>query len=213
MWEVLERMWPTAYFSHTGAMCLNGLVEAVPTTIFVNVEQERASPEDARLTQEGIDAAFRRSQRLPKQTASLDDRLIFLANGRNTWGIGLTTVDWKDVDSGRTIPVKTTTLERTLIDLTVRPAHVGGPAAVLQAFRAAAPRLNVALLAQMLQELRFVYPYGQAVGFYLERSGIYPASTLAPFNSIARDFDFYLAHGMSESRYISGWRLHVPLDL
>ena len=68
--------------------------------------------------------------------------------------------------------LEVTNLERTLIDITVRPPYAGGIRnEVLQAYRAARDRASVDRLMSILDELSYVYPYHQAVGFLMEAAG------------------------------------------
>ena len=62
---------------------------------------------------------------------------------------------------------------------------------------------------RMLKKLDFAYPHHQAIGFYLERAG-YRASTLDLLRRCPMRFDFYLTHGMAETRFDKTWRVHVP---
>ncbi|MGH7784755.1 MAG: type IV toxin-antitoxin system AbiEi family antitoxin domain-containing protein, partial [Candidatus Binatia bacterium] len=64
-------------------------------------------------------------------------------------------------------------------------------------------------LAATLRQLAYVYPYHQAIGFYLERAG-YDENSIDLMRQFPQDFDFYLAHKMGASEYVSAWRLHVP---
>jgi hypothetical protein len=65
---------------------------------------------------------------------------------------------------------------------------------------------------KMLEELRYVYPYHQALGFYLQNAGHHP-STLEPLRDLGLNFDFYLEHGMTNPRFNSRWRVHYPEDI
>ena len=76
--------------------------------------------------------------------------------------------------------LEVTDLERTLIDITVRPNYAGGAKAVLSAYRQARGRISVDKLLTFLKRFDYVYPYHQAIGFYLEKSS-YPQSDWAPF--------------------------------
>ena len=102
-----------------------------------------------------------------------------------------------------------TNVERTLIDITVRPVYSGGVSEVLKAFTLAREHISVNRLAAMLKKLAFIYPYHQVVGFYLERAG-YRSSSLDLFRSMPREFDFYLEHNLKEKTYVKEWRLFIP---
>ena len=104
-------------------------------------------------------------------------------------------------------------IERTLIDITVRPVHSGGVTEVLKAFELAREKVSVNRLAVMLKKLAFIYPYHQAVGFYLERAGYRPFVDRSCFKEMPREFDFYLEHGMKAKEYVKEWNLFIPKGL
>ena len=57
-----------------------------------------------------------------------------------------------------------------------------------------------------------LYPYHQAIGFYLERVG-YSGPDLDLVRSAGLHFDFYLAHGMQDRHYSRDWRVYYPRGL
>jgi hypothetical protein len=75
----------------------------------------------------------------------------------------------------QSVLVRSTSIERTLIDLTVRPACAGGVEHVLAAYRRARGRVCVRKLLAALRALDYVYPFHQAVAFYVQLAG-YPES-------------------------------------
>jgi hypothetical protein len=105
-----------------------------------------------------------------------------------------------------------TDVERTLIDIAVRPSYAGGAKNVARAYRNAKARLSVPRLAKMLEQLEYVYPYHQAIGFYLQTAG-QPSSTLQPLRDFGLKFDFYLEHGTKHSQFDPTWRIHFPDDI
>jgi hypothetical protein len=133
--------------------------------------------------------------------------LVFLLNGKNTNSLGVASIQ---SDTGGTIRV--TNIERTLIDMAVRPFYSGGPVEVMNAFRNAMPRVSVPELKKMLIELDYVYPFHQAIGFYLQSAG-YSEEEIDQFRQIEVRFDFYLAHAMNGIEYSSEWRLYYPQEL
>ena len=135
-------------------------------------------------------------------------RVIFL-NGKNTGNLGVVEEEFNGTGGEQFGRIRVTNVERTLIDITVRPVYSGGVSEVLKAFRLAHGRVSVNRLAAMVKKLAFIYPYHQAVGFYLERAA-YRSSSLDLFRSIPREFDFYLEHGLKEKEYLKDWRLFIP---
>ena len=102
-----------------------------------------------------------------------------------------------------------TKLERTLIDISVRPTYGGGVYQVLQAYRNARERISVPTLVATLAKLDFTYPYHQVIGFYLQRAG-YPAKSLDRLKELGIAFNFYLTHGMRETEFDPEWKILYP---
>lgn len=200
---------PNAYLSHQSALYLHGLLPTAPPQIYVNQEQ-RAKPRVTRdaLTQGAIDDAFAKAQRQPQQSTTYQGHELLFLNGKAT---GLSDVINRMHPLAGTL--KVTSLERTLLDITVRPRYAGGVAQVLRAYRAAAPLISVSKLADLLEKLDYRYPYHQAVGFYLDLAGTYKPDDLEPFQQREKALDFYLAHAMGETTYSPSWRVYYPSEL
>jgi predicted transcriptional regulator of viral defense system len=105
-----------------------------------------------------------------------------------------------------------TKIERTLIDIVVRPAYSGGVLQVLEAYKKARDRISVPTLLTTLKNLDYVYPYHQAIGFYMERAG-YDVKDTERLRAIGMNNDFYLAHDLKEMEYDPNWRLFFPKSL
>ncbi len=212
--EVLLTLKPHCHFSHYSAMAMHELTEQDPKTIYVNHEQPAKPISGASLTQHQIDVAFKRRPRITSNVATVDGQRVFLLNGKNTGYLG---VEVRRVGRGKspaTIEARVTDIERTLIDIAVRPFYAGGVAEVLKAYRAAADRASTNRLAALLRQLDYVYPYHQAIGFYLERSGAYAAHAIELFRSkFEITHDFYLDYQLKLPRHDSSWRIFVPQGL
>ncbi len=90
-----------------------------------------------------------------------------LLSGKDTGRLGV-----QEVTGTQGETLKLTNLERTLIDITVRPVYAGGTGNVLYSYGRAIKNISVDRLAEMIEELDYIYPYHQAVGFYLQRAGL-----------------------------------------
>ena len=205
--EVLLSLKAGSYFSHYTAVRLHGLTEQIPKTIYLNHEQP-PRPQGTPLQQKAIDFAFRARPRVSNNQVDFESYRICLINGKATGQLGVETQSAR-YDDQPPATVRVTNLERTLIDIAVRPIYAGGVNEVAKAYSLAADRFSVNRLSAMLKKLQHSYPYHQAIGFYLEKSGV-PELMLDIFRSFPQEFDFYLANQMGETDYVPGWRLFVP---
>jgi hypothetical protein len=211
--EIAMAIRPRGYLSHLSALRYHAFSDQPgdedEKIIYINDEQKEKPKSSGRLEQLRIDAAFKRPVRKSNNRVDMKGYTFYQLSGMHTNQLGVIEVQ----DANCPVPIRVTKPERSLIDATVRPIYSGGPANVLEAFRRAAGEVDVEAMLVMLQEMSFVYPYHQAIGFYLERAGVYNVSTINAFHSLPREFDFYLDYGMVESRYSQDWRLYYPAEL
>ncbi len=199
---------PSAYLTHASAIYLHGLTDLIPRQVFVNVEQSPKPAPREPPTQVGIDRAFRSPQRSSNLIYEMEDGpAICMLSGKFTKGLE---VELAEDPTGTS--VRTTSIERTLIDAVVRPGYSGGLDNVLAAYGAAKDRVSVNRLRATLMQLSYAYPYHQAIGFMLQRAG-YSETRVGLFRELGLNFDFYLAHAMVSPRYVKEWRLYVPEHL
>lgn len=191
---------PKAYLSHYTAIAYHNLTDQIPKTIYVTTEQSSKSNQ-GQLTQKGIDGAFAKPQRVSENIATIPNGFLYWLNGKHTKRAGVI-----KTEDGLSI----TNIERTLIDATVRPLYSGGVYEVLEAFKRAAGTVSVNKLAGTLRKMNFIYPYHQAIGFYLEHSGAYRSSQIDLFKRFERNYDFYLTYNMQDKEYSKEWRLFYP---
>jgi hypothetical protein len=71
--------------------------------------------------------------------------------------------------------------------------------------------MSVNTLVASLKKLDYVYPYHQAIGFYMQRAG-YEKARYERLRSLGLNFDFYLSHGLTTRQHNAEWRLFVPSD-
>jgi predicted transcriptional regulator of viral defense system len=202
--EVALTMRSGSYLSHASAVFLHGLTQQLPRTVYVNKEQSAKPRPGGKLSQVSIDRAFASNPRSSTYVFVYENTRFVLLSGKSTGNLETT-----DVTDSVGVPIRATKLERTLIDIVVRPLYAGGVFEVLEAYRGARDRASVSTLLATLKKLDYVYPYHQAIAFYLERAG-YPESTLARFDKMPKRFDFYLTQKTVNPQYDKRWRVYFP---
>jgi hypothetical protein len=193
-----------SYLSHSTAVLLHGLTEQLPKTVYVNHEQTPKPKPTGVLSQEALDRAFANKQRRSNYSFRNDDWQFVLINGKQTAKLGVISMP-----SSLSEPVYVTGLERTLIDIVVRPEYSGGPYQILEAYRSAKNSMSINVLIATLKKLDYVYPFHQAIGFYMQKAE-YEQERLDRLKGIPIKYDFYLAHGIREKSYDPAWRLYFP---
>lgn len=206
--KIAASLEPDSYLTHYTAVYLNNLTEQSPKTIYVNREQSPKRMVASGLSQSNIDRAFSRPARASRNIAELGSYKVCLLSGKHTGGLGVVDLETTDGET-----VRVTGVERTLIDIAVRPWYAGGVYQVLNAYRRASGVVSVNRLVALLQKIEYIYPYHQVVGFYLDKSRGYNESQVALLKQFEMKFDFYLTHAAKETEYSEEWRLHYPKGL
>jgi predicted transcriptional regulator of viral defense system len=204
IYELAQSIQSRGYLSHSTAVALHALTDLIPKTLYLNVEQSPKPAPSGPLTQRGIDQAFARKQRQSNMTYEHDDWSITIINGKNTGALGV-----EELIGPSEERLRVTNLERTLIDIVVRPTYAGGIFQVLQAYRAAKDKLSTNRLIATLKKLDYIYPYHQAIGFLMERAG-YDEKRYSMLRQLGLKYDFYLSHAVQQPEYSSEWRLFYP---
>lgn len=88
------------------------------TLIYLDIEQSPKPATGARLTQTGLDRAFKAHQRHSELVYRVDGTDIVQLSGKATNRLGVETLPRDDLP-----PLPVTNLERSLIDAAVRPAY------------------------------------------------------------------------------------------
>jgi hypothetical protein len=192
-----------AYLSHGSAVFLHSLTDKFPKTVYINREQS-AKPRPPSLTQEALSRSFSAKQRRSNYIFEYGDWRFILLSGKSTGRLGVQQMKGPEGEA-----LECTCLERTLIDIVVRPAYAGGVYEVLEAFRTARTRMSTEKLKGLLKKLDYVYPYHQAIGFYMERAG-YSRKLCGQLREFGLPYDFYLVNGMADVDYNDRWRLFYP---
>jgi predicted transcriptional regulator of viral defense system len=205
IYQILMEVNPKTYLSHYSAVFFNQLTEQIPKTIFINTEQTpKVFAYISDMEQNNIDLAFRNRQRQTNNITKYKDIKIYHINGKYTDNLGVVEREFPDIGK-----LRLTNIERTLIDITVRPVYSGGVFEVLKAYKKAKDNVSVNKILSYLKKINYKYPYHQAIGFYLERAG-YKSNQLALVELLEREYSFYLDYQMEDLEYDSKWRIYYP---
>lgn len=203
-YEIGATLYKKAYFSHYTAMALHNLTNNIPKITFLNLEQRQKNIEyNSELSQRGIDQAFSRQMRKTNQIATYKDQKVYMLNSKYSNNLGIEEIELNNKK------YLVTGIERTLIDIAVRPDYAGGVSEIIDAYKLAKERCSVNILISLLKKLDYIYPYQQAIGFYLERAG-YSSSLLEKLNEMKSEYNFYLCYKIEQKEFSERWKLFYP---
>ena len=116
------------------------------------------------MVQENIHRAFVGKQRQSNLIYEFEEYKITVINGKSTNRLEVVPIVSADSEV-----LETTKLERTLIDIAVRPSYAGGVFEVLEVYKRAKNNASISVIITTLKKLNYLYPYHQIIGFYMER--------------------------------------------
>ncbi|MDM1482003.1 type IV toxin-antitoxin system AbiEi family antitoxin domain-containing protein [Myroides odoratimimus] len=193
------------FISYYSALSFHGLTLQIPKTIYVSYPKSSPLSLNANgtnLTQENIDNAFSKPQRVSSQvfTSKIDNvKYVFIQKKYTENDIGIIPIE----------SIRISNLERTLIDITVRPVYSGGVFEVLNAYKASIGIIDTDLLYLYLTELDYIYPYFQLVGFYLEKAG-FDQKDILKFQKKISEYRFYMTYNIANKSYDEKWKIYFP---
>lgn len=194
--EVASNLFPDSYLSHFSAVSLHGLTDEIVKSIYSNRPHKPTS--NTVISQIDIDKAFAKPMRTASQYVEYNDYRIYLLNSGSM-----------DVKTEKINGINVTNIIQTLIDITVRPEYCGGAYEVLKVFQNARGLFQGAKLRASLLNAKYMYPYHQCMGFYLEHAG-YDEKIVKLFETIPMKYDFYLTYNMKNPHYSDRWKLYYP---
>ena len=204
--EIASSLRKDSYISHYSAMFIHGLTNNIVKNIYTNLEQSKKPSNSREMLQENIDKVFLRPMRLTNNIAKLPEFDVYLLNGKYLERLEVIDYLWE----GKKIPV--TSIERTLIDIAIRPNYAGNVHEVLKAFKMAKDKFSVNRLISTLKKMNYIYPYHQVIGFYLEKAG-YEKNLLKLVENLKIKYKFYLNYQINNKEFSTRWNLYYPGDL
>lgn len=191
-----------AYISHYTAAFYHGLTDNIVKAVYVNQEQSPKKENEWKPTQEAIDNAFSKPMRSTSRKTIYKGQKIHWLTGKNTGQLGVLKEDG----------IQVTNIERTLIDLAVRPEYGGGVHEILTMYENAKDQVSVNKMYSYLKKLKYTYPYHQSVGFYLEKAG-YKESSIRLLERLPIELNFYLDYELTDKSFSERWKLYYPAYL
>lgn len=190
----------SSYFSFYTAISIHGLTLQLPKHLYMTNERKSLIRISNSLQQENIDAAFSKRPRQTSNVRSILNFQLHLINGQSNNRLGV--VPFRDC-------YYVTDVERTIIDSVVRPFYAGGVTQIFEAIVNAKNIIDIDKLVYYYKQMNFIYPYFQAIGFYLDRAG-YDNNALAPFLKMRQVHKFYLTYNMRFTEFDPRWNLYYP---
>jgi len=190
------------YLSNYTAMSIHQLTLQIPKTIYLSFKKNYSQKNVSSITQTSIDKAFSKPQRKTSNIykSEIDNYRIFLIQKEYTsLNIGINSNE----------QVTYTDLERTLIDIAIRPAYSGGVFEVLEAYIKAKDLADTNKIYKYLNQLNYSYPYQQLIGFYLEKAG-YEENRFNMFYNNVSKLNFYLTYNISNKVFNDKWKIYFP---
>jgi len=201
--EIACSLKTNSYLSHLAAAYVHGLVPAEPHVICVSVEGSKRAAEEGDLDQEKIDEAFQRPQRQSGAKMRCGNKHFLLLTSIYAERAG--------IEERRRFSL--TGIERTLIDLTVRPAYGGGAGNILRTYKKAISSLSIDRIIKLLEILSYKYPYHQSIGLYLSLAGYCQQKELDKLKKMGMIHSFYLEYEMIDPVYSDEWNIYFPKEL
>lgn len=198
-YEIALSLLSNSFLSHYSAMYIHDLTINAPKDIYINKEQfpkSSYSGDGNNLSQGRIDYAFSKKMRRTNMIYSFSydgtSYKVHVLNSKNTHNTGVITKDL----IGFSKPIKTTNIERTLIDAMVRPGYSGGVSEILDAF-IRAENINIKKIWEYLEKFNHSYPYYKSLAFYLKNADYDYKSEFEKYKNDPRNhLTFYLDYQM-----------------
>lgn len=204
IYEVCMSIHKKAYFSHYTAVFMHELTLNIPKVIYVNLEQTPKIKQYNDLNQLNINKAFYRRPRRSNNYTQYNQHKIYLLKGKHTNRLE---VIEKELTNNTII--KTTSIERTLIDIAVSPYYCGGITEVLNVYKTAQGQFSTRRLAEILKKLDYSYPFHQVIGFYLDKAS-YHEKDLKIFEDFGINYKFFIDRQIEKRKLDKRWNLYHP---
>ncbi|MDX1958387.1 MAG: hypothetical protein SFU98_07425 [Leptospiraceae bacterium] len=205
LYSLLQNAFPRHHFSHHTAAYFHGLTEQIPKNIYFRTELSRNPENESPENQELIDRVFKGKVRESNTFCLVNEFRIYSLFSKKLDDLGIIEMNLTDGSN-----IRLTDIERTLIDITVRPIYAGGLHEVLKIYQNSASIVSVNKLIAYLRKMNFTYPYHQSIGFLMQLAGNFSPTKIEQLKEIPMNMNFYLDYAMKEMEYSPEWKLYYP---
>ncbi|MDE8272643.1 hypothetical protein PT189_08755 [Erysipelothrix rhusiopathiae] len=206
---------PKHFFSFYTAAYVHGLTLNVPRSIYVRQENLKKLPDDREkilFDQKIVDKSFTKNPRISNTNVDFffnnREYKIIKTETQNMDSIGIEQFHY----FGNELEV--TSIERTLIDISVHPHYSGGPGEVLKIFKNAKNKINCVTMAEIFNKYNLKYPYERRILFYMKRTG-YDRSSVKEFEENVKknknlELKFYLNNQITQPKLDEKLDIYYP---
>ena len=210
---IAQAMFPKEYFGNLTSIYYHSLTNQVPKTIYICYEKKPAEREKVNtVSSNELRRSFIKPHRHTKHVYTLNDYEIIVVERRarnSCSGV----VESHPPSTLLPNASRVTCIERALIDAVVSPQYNGGIVSVYTYFRNARNLLNMTRLTKIYNQLDFIYPYSQSIGFFLDKAGM-PKQASVIYKKFPPEHSFYVDRDAKTSWiYDEKWKLYYPAGL
>jgi len=212
-YELVPSLFSKSYFCNLTAIYHHRLTNQVPNAVYVCHETIRANsgkptgiPSESR-----VRSAFIKPHRHTNYVMNFREHDIVILDRERGSDHGVVKV----LKGSSPCPAgsRVAGLERALIDAVVAPHYNGGITSLPAYFKSAHGNLKIEVLLRVYSRLRFMYPYAQSIGFFLEHAGMRKEADQVR-NVYPPHHRFYVDHSAKESwSYNERWMILYPNGL
>lgn len=185
------------FFSMTTALNIQGFTDFRNSYIFVSKERtKRVEQGSINLIQENIDNAFKKK---PKRTTAhdkIENYNIILLEANNTNSFEIIKYNGYKISS----------INRSFVEIISNIHYFQSSSRVIEVFSKIKDSLNIDIIYDVIDNFKFIYPYFQLAGYYLERIG-YSKDELLKFHSKKQNLKFYTEKNKDNYSFDSYWNI------
>lgn len=192
-------------------MSINGWTEYIPKIIHVNWVRNSFEKKDTVIDNDNLQMIAFKEKHFSKLRFSYDHYEIVVLNGQVMKKYKHN--HFKEIESRFELPVyaKTYIDERLLIESLINYQYFGGADIVWEAGITKSSNLDLDLLLIIYKEMELIYPYANAIGYWLESAGVGSKYLSKWLKLVNNDLQFHLFLGDKERRIFNQkWNLFIP---